>query len=226
MIVSDDAEFSSAITSRWQSERDVPAFTVVSADLCQSMGCQNLDTDAFDIAIIGAVAPESLGPALAALDGSERPILLLAESDQPGMTSFPARSRRQIIRKSEGWCDALVLIAIENLRTCAAEARLHRLEKANLLLERQATLGRYIIEMRHGLNNALTSVLGNSELLLLDPGSLSAGVRSQIDTIRNMALRMHEVMRRFSSIEKELTVAEKQSQNDDKAQVRAAGANV
>ena len=27
-------------------------------------------------------------------------------------------------------------------------------------LEREAALGRYMFEMRHGLNNALTSVLG------------------------------------------------------------------
>jgi len=78
-----------------------------------------------------------------------------------------------------------------------------------------------MIEMRHTLNNALTSVLGNAELLLLEPGTFSAGVRSQIDTIRNMALRMHEILQRFSSLEKEMTFAEKQAAKERNSQSRA-----
>jgi hypothetical protein len=45
---------------------------------------------------------------------------------------------------------------------------------------------------------------------LLEPETLSAGARSQIETVRNMALRMHEILQRFSSLEKELTVIERQ----------------
>ena len=61
-------------------------------------------------------------------------------------------------------------------------------------------------EMRHNINNALTSILGNADLELLEPG-LPANVIAQADTIRNMALRLHEIFQRFSSIEKELAVA-------------------
>jgi signal transduction histidine kinase len=87
--------------------------------------------------------------------------------------------------------------------------RAHLAEQANRALERQAVLGRYILEQRHTLNNALTSVLGNSELLLAEPGSLSAASRSQLDTIRHMALRIHEILQRFSSLEKELSCVAK-----------------
>jgi hypothetical protein len=59
--------------------------------------------------------------------------------------------------------------------------------------------------MRTNINNALTTVLGNAELLALEPG-LPAKVQAQADTIRNMALRLHEIFRRFYSIEKELKV--------------------
>ena len=76
--------------------------------------------------------------------------------------------------------------------------------------------------MRHTMNNALTSVLGNAELLLLEPGAFSAGVRSQIDTIRNMALRLHEILQRFSSLEKELTFVEKQAAKEKLSDTRAA----
>ena len=56
-----------------------------------------------------------------------------------------------------------------------AETRARAAEFACSALERQAMLGRYMLEMRHNLNNALTSVLGNSDLLLLEPGSFSSG---------------------------------------------------
>jgi signal transduction histidine kinase len=81
-------------------------------------------------------------------------------------------------------------------------------EQSAAVVQRQAALGRYMLEMRHSLNNALTSVLGNSELLLLEPGAFSGSVREQIEIIRNMSLRMHEIIQRFSSLESEMKVAE------------------
>jgi signal transduction histidine kinase len=75
--------------------------------------------------------------------------------------------------------------------------------------------------MRHTLNNMLTAMLGNSELLLLEPGTLSAEARSQIETIRNMALRIHEILRRFSSLEKELSVAGREAEKDPRSIARA-----
>ena len=55
---------------------------------------------------------------------------------------------------------------------------------------------------------------GNSDLLLLEPGSLSAQTRAQIETIRNMTLRIHEIMQRFSSLEKEMNVVAQQAVQD------------
>ena len=120
--------------------------------------------------------------------------------------------------------DTLMLVAGEMVHRARAEADAYRFEQANTQLERQAMLGRYMLEMRHTFNNTLTSVLGNSELLLLEPGSLSAGARSQIETIRNMALRMHEILQRFSSLEKELSVVDRQAEQDSgtKSQVAEA----
>jgi len=53
---------------------------------------------------------------------------------------------------------------------------------------------------------------------------LSAARRSQIETIRNMAVRMHEILQRFSSIEKEMSVVEKQAEKDTKITSQAAAA--
>jgi signal transduction histidine kinase len=209
LIISDDAEFARAITLRWQAERCVPAFTLMSGDVCLGT-----DPETFDVAIVGALRPGIRPAVLATLEPSGKPILLLCQDSQSAQEVRETQPRVTVLRQHEGWLDALVLLASEALRRCEAMARARRAEQENAALQGQATLGRYMLEMRHNLNNALTSVLGNSELLLLEPGSLSAGARSQIDTIRNMAVRMHEILQRFSSIEKELSVLEKQSRNE------------
>jgi hypothetical protein len=67
-----------------------------------------------------------------------------------------------------------------------------------------------MIEARHNLNNALTSVLGNSDLLMMEAESLDPNLRSQVETIRNMAMRMNEIMQRFSSLQKEMQLVEQQ----------------
>jgi signal transduction histidine kinase len=128
------------------------------------------------------------------------------------------------LRQNEGWLDALVLIVSEALRRSDAEKRLAQAEHEITVLQQQATLGSYMREMLHTLNNALTSVLGNAELLLLEPGSLTANSRSQIETIRNMALRMHEILHRFASLEKELKVVATQTAKDSSTKTQSAGA--
>jgi signal transduction histidine kinase len=69
-----------------------------------------------------------------------------------------------------------------------------------------------MIDMKHNINNAMTSLLGNAELLLLEPGELSAQSLVQIKTIHTMALRINEIMQRFSSLASELREVETSSQ--------------
>ncbi len=83
-------------------------------------------------------------------------------------------------------------------------------EAERLAAENQqfATLGRYMVEMRHGFNNAMTSLLGNAELLLQDPGTLSERVLEQLQTIRAMAMRMNQMMLHLSLLEAEMEIVE------------------
>jgi light-regulated signal transduction histidine kinase (bacteriophytochrome) len=118
-------------------------------------------------------------------------------------------SRALTLPARDGWLDALLLLAGEVLKRQDAVARARRAEQAAEMARTHATMGRYMIEMRHAFNNALTSVLGNSELLLLEPGALSAEVREQIATIHSMSMRMNEILQRFSSMEAEMRAAHK-----------------
>jgi len=131
------------------------------------------------------------------------------------------------LRREPGLWPAIAgLVGREILRRIQAESRAREAGTASSAAQAEATLGRYMVEMRTNINNVLTTVLGNAELMVLEPG-LPANVLAQADTIRNMALRLHEVFQRFSSLEKELRIEKELSgaarESDKKALHTAAG---
>lgn len=213
VIISDDPEFSGSIASRWQMERGAPSFTLMSGDVCAG-----LCSDAFDLAIMGKVRPQLLPGLLTILEQTHKPVIWVVPGDP---REHQVQSRVLLISQHDAWVESVVMLGAEVLRRDEAVSRLRSLEQANLTLERQAALGRYIIDMRHNLNNALTSVLGNAELLLCDEQSQTPQSQAQLETIRNMALRMHEILQRFSSLEKEMTVSARQGEAEMKTRAAA-----
>ena len=209
LIISDEVDFSRRITARWQMERNVPTFTLLSGDLWPRFA-----VDIFDVAIVGDLRRDLLSVVLEPLHSTGQPIFCLCQDAATAQLVHERWPRISILRHSEHWLETLVLAAGEAVHRSRAESRARAAEISCATLDRQATLGRYMVEMRHNLNNALTSVLGNSDLLLLEPGSFSAQTRAQIETIRNMTLRIHEIMQRFSSLEKEMNVVAQQAEQD------------
>jgi signal transduction histidine kinase len=222
LLISDDAGFSRSVKARWQMERAVPTFTLMSSDLWP----RSVDDDDFEIAIVGPVRQELLSPIIDPLHSSLKPLFCVC-ADATGAHLVRARwPQTCVLRSDEGWLDALILSATEALQRVRVEERAQTAEQACIALERQALLGRYMLEVRHGLNNALTSLLGNSDLLLTESIQLTAAARGQVETIRNMTLRIHEVLQRFSSLEKEMNVVAQQVERDSgRARAAAAGAD-
>jgi len=219
VILSDDASFSSQLCERWQDELAVPAFTVL-----QGEGARVLAPENMDLAVIDLPRMDAHRAARRICDLSGKPVLLVCGDAETMQSVRREPPRSLVVMRSGNWPDFVVVLALEALRRVDAMHRADHAEQVSALLKCHATLGQFVIEMRHSLNNALTSVLGNSELLLLEAGAFSAGVRSQIDTIRNMALRMHEVLQRFSSLEKELKFVEQQVVKEQKLKPQAAAA--
>jgi len=224
LIISDEPDFSRRITARWQMERNVPTFTLLSGELWPRFAA-----DIFDVAIVGQLRRDLLSVVLEPLHSTGQPVFCVGQDSATAQLIKDRWPRVSILRPGDcqeaaHWLETLVLAAAEAVHRSRAESRARAAELACSTLERQATLGRYMLEMRHTLNNALTSVLGNSDLLLLEPGSLSAQTRAQIETIRNMTLRIHEIMLRFSSLEKEMNaVAQQAVQDSGKSYATAAG---
>ena len=199
LLISADPDFASTVIGRWQCERIVPAFvTLGGAPMTDGV------LASCDLAITGPVPSDSLVAILRTLDSAGRPAICLAPDSAAASTCRQAHARALVLREHEGWPDNMVTLGAEVLRRIETAARARRAEQALAEAQQNSTLGCYMLDMRHSLNNALTSILGNSELLLLEPGTLSAEQRDQITTMHSMSLRIHEIIQRFTSLELEM----------------------
>jgi hypothetical protein len=225
LILASDPAFSREITANWPRTPDYdhalgcdgPEFTVLDDGLSR-----DLEGKHYDLAIADASSVKKAKSGRRKLPNPRLNKHLeqsLAAAGKPAILihSDPSRGLYDIhgavlgLRRDPGvWAALAGLIGREILRRRQAESRAAEAQKTCAVVQAEATLGRYIVEMRTNVNNALTTVLGNAELLVHEPG-LPATVRAQADAIRNMALRLHEVFQRFSSLEKELSVAARES---------------
>ena len=208
LIVSDDTEFSRLVAARWQAERHAPEITLVTSDLWQAAS-----SSSHDLVIVG---PVRSGKSLAILSALESipgaAIVYIPEEDQDAAQVRADHPHALVVPRQDGWIGTLILVSNEALRRAEAEDRAQKAVRLAFESQCDATLGRYMLEMRPSVNNALTSVLGNADLLLLEPGQFPAACREQIRTIHTMALRLNEIMQRFSSLSAEMRAGEKESQ--------------
>jgi signal transduction histidine kinase len=207
LIVSDDTEFARAVVGHWQAQRLVPEITLVTSDVWRPGG-----EPSYDLVIVGPVRNGSL-PAILAAIGSlpSAACVHVADAGEDVPTLQDSYPQLLVVPRQDHWVQTLLLVSIEALRRVEAIGRAQRAERLAIASQRHATLGRYMLEMRPSINNALTSVLGNADLLLLEPGRASAESREQIHAIHTMALRLNEVMQRFSSLMTEMQAGETES---------------
>jgi signal transduction histidine kinase len=207
LILTDDGEFARMLTACWQMERQLPGLSVVNSDLWNGG-----EAVASDLVVLGPLKDGKLAEVLGSIAPTTA-VILCAPSDAKELALLRKRYPRLLhVPLREDWAQVVLLVAGESLRRTEAlrlakQAELHAAHSAN-----HAVLGRYMIEMKHSLNNAMTSLLGNAELLLLEPGQLSAQSLAQIKTIHTMALRINEIMQRFSSLATEMREDETSSQ--------------
>jgi signal transduction histidine kinase len=213
LIVSDDPEFARTLTARWQAERHVPEITLATGGVWRPASVAD-----HDLVIIGPLHESDAAAILRAVNPSSRSATIYFTRDAKDIPPLQSDSPLLlIVPQTDGWAGTMVLLATEALRRVEAVRRAQRAEAMALASQGHAALGRYMLEMRPNVNNALTSVMGNADLLLLEPGQASAESREQIQTIHTMALRLNEIMQRFSSLAAELRAGEKESQAETQA---------
>ena len=207
LILTDDAEFARLLSACWQTERQLPGLSVVTSDLWR-----NGEPVACDLIVIGPLKQHHPADLLSLITPSTA-IIFCAPSDLKELGKLRKRYPRLLhVPLREDWAQVVLLVAGESLRRAEALRLAKQAEQRASQNANDAVLGRYMADMKHNLNNAMTSLLGNAELLLLEPGELSAQSISQIKTIHTMALRINEVMQRFSSLASEMREVETTSQ--------------
>jgi signal transduction histidine kinase len=207
LILTDETEFARLLTACWQAERQAPGITVLGSNLWKEH-----EELPHDLVVVGPLLDGKLSDLLQSLDPTAA-VILCAPADSRELAQLRGRYPRLVhVPLREDWAQTLLLVAGESLRRTEAVRLAQQAEKKARRNEQYATLGRYMTDMKHSVNNALTSMLGNAELLLLKPGQLSKESLAQIKTIHSMALRINEIMQRFSSLASEMREAENASQ--------------
>jgi hypothetical protein len=229
LILASDPAFAREVTAHWPQEpahSDGPEFVILDEGFARG-----LESSHYDLAIADACSVEkknnkrklpnkTLNKGLKlALAAAGRPAIVI-HSD-PSREFYNIQGAVVELRRELGLWPAIAgLLGREILRRDLAEHHARSSDKACAAAQNEAVLGRYMVEMRTNINNALTTILGNAELLVQEPG-LPAEVLSQVDAIRSMAMRLHEIFLRFSSIEKELSAGNREL--NPKAVSAAAG---
>lgn len=204
VIVSEGSDFAARLSARWQQEARRPDLAALKP---QSFLVSQVPAE---LVVVEEMRPRLLVSVLERAAAGGRPVLCVLSGLAP--EELRRRCHRVIfLRRQEGWLDQVAQIGGEVLRRAQAVSRLRRAEQNAAAGRRDAVLGRYMLEMRHNLNNALTSVLGNAELLLLEQDRLPQTMREQLEVVHGMTMRMHEIMQRFSSLEMEMRFAERES---------------
>ena len=204
LVVSDDTEFVRALSARWRKESNSPSITAVSTHVSGPA-----DTSGYLLVVVGPVREGAAPPRSPALHLDST---VCAVGDLGGLVSVRSKHADWLlVPEYPGWPEALLSVAREVLRRTAAEKRAREAELTNQAHQRFGVLGRSMLEARPGMVNALTSLIGNADLILLSEEALPSECREQVRTIRTMALRLNEMVQRLSSLESEMELSERKS---------------
>ena len=203
LLISDDAAFRSKVVELWQAEADAPLVICMPSDLTPAA-----EIAWCDAVILGPVKPEHLANALLAAAAAPAAVAFLPWGVSLQQVQL-ANPNVLPLHCSEDAIDLAVMIGNTLLRRTAIERKLSLAELNVRDCSRHAALGRFMIESRHSFNNALTTVLGTAELLLLlDSSKLDNEQRDQVRTVHAMAMRLYQMIVRFSALEAEMKLAE------------------
>ena len=201
-LVSADAGLCRTLEADLKSAGD--AFQVVTlADCEEAKHCARHVAPAVILLDQSALPPsngpgeqtEQLEAAAAALAGSA-PVVVLAQPEHQGeMATLVAEGAADFVARAGDFLAVVVALIERRLRAG------DRGQPATRSVFEPEDFGE---TLRHELNNPLTGILGNAELLLAEirrrtDGRLPEAALLRLETITNLAMRMRETIRRLSA---------------------------
>jgi len=205
LIVSDEAEFVRTVSARLRAQEFAPAITALTMDICEQA-----NPAGYALVVVGPMRNLTDVSAVLSLRLDST---VCAVGDLESLGTVRTRyADWLLLPEYPGWTDILVSLAREVLRRTIAESRARDAERLTISQQRFGILGRSLMEARPGMVNALTSLLGNADLLLLSDEPIPSECREQVRTIHTMALRLKEIVQRLASVESEMELSERKSQ--------------
>jgi len=195
LLISDDPKFSPSLIAAWQKIGNVPDFVCMTGEVPAGEA-----TSAYTLAIIGPVNAPRAEAALNRLARAARTVIFVSRDPEMLAVARTSAAGPVCIRQSGEWMENVVQCAVAAVGGTVPQ-KITTPEFATP--ERELLLGRCMLEMRHSLNNALTSILGNAELMMLQQSTLPETTREQAATIHEMAVRINELFRYMASLETE-----------------------
>ena len=208
LIVTDNASFGRDLTTHWQTQHEVPEFTTVSSEGSEFIGIEKFPPlDGYDLAVTGKIPKEHLHSVL----HRTRHVPAVLVWTPPGVA--PSDLREEFpntlpLRECASMVESTVAVGVALLLRTEYQKRVACTEGLAGDDKIHAALGRYMVESRPNLNNALTSILGTAELMELGNFRSGERVREDVKTIHMMALRIQSMLQHFSVVEAELKLKE------------------
>jgi hypothetical protein len=227
IILSSDASFSREVIAKWPQEsagftapefisldpslaRDlnVVQYDLAIADFCGKSDSENSCSSEHRVSDKETI-PMELDNIQRSIVASGKSALIIHANSAADFYAIKG-AVIELRREPQVWAETLGLMGREILRRRQAESRSREAENIASDAHADAILGRYVLEMGLNINNALTTLLGNAELISHESG-LPASVQVQADALRTMALRLNGIFQRFASLDKELEVTVRNS---------------
>jgi signal transduction histidine kinase len=238
LIVAHSHAFAQALIDRWQRSATSPSFSVLSAGEQSQNGSPHKPCH---LVIVEGAALHLYRTMLQRLDIVGTPLICAlplspAKNDRhngraaepvvlsPSAETLKKDHPRMItldLADRDSGLDIVITVATEVLKRLDAVLRARKADAENNGQSAQSALGKYVADSMHGFNNALTAVLGNAELLMLDVTTFSPQIQEEIEAIHSNALRLHEMMQRFSSLEAEIEAGRKPGKSEAAAASQA-----
>jgi signal transduction histidine kinase len=213
LLVSDDAVFCAAArkelemrepgrrvaaVSTMDAARDILVHAAPTVILLEESGV-GVDTGNGGAQISSAQRVESIVSALA----EYAPVVVIASaSHEHELSALVATGLADFVARSAS-CLSMVIDLVEERLRQSAEEPSGMTAGLTPLLRDENTQEAFGETLRHELNNPLTGILGNAELLLAEvrrknDGQLPNGGQQRLETIAALAVRLRETVRRLS----------------------------
>jgi signal transduction histidine kinase len=208
LLVSDDAELCAAARREFEAKEE----GLRVAAVCTVDAARRIVEDAAPAVILfeqTSLTPESEGPlgkvpqldSVVSALAVHAPVVVIGAPDQQSELALLVEAGAADFVARAGGCLPIALEMVERrLRHAQQAARdAQQLNRAKNVVDRE-TFGELL---RHEMNNPLTGILGNAELLLAEVrrknnGRLPQGGQQRLETIAALAVRLRETIRRLS----------------------------